>query len=121
MVSKYLSSVGNITSPLAMITLGSTLATVKFKEILTNKLLYVFSACKLMIWPVIIWGILQFMIQDKMILGVSTILIGLPVAGNVSMLCISYGGNKKLAVEGTCISTILSLLTIPIFMFLFMR
>ncbi|MDO4285384.1 MAG: AEC family transporter [Eubacteriales bacterium] len=119
-VEQFLSTVGDITSPLAMITLGSTLAGVSMKAALQNKMLYLFSLCKLVLWPALIWGILQFFVEDPVVLGVCTILVSLPVAGNVSMLCISSGGNKKLAAEGTLVSTILSLFSIPVYMMLFL-
>lgn len=120
-IKLFLTNIGNITSPLAMITLGSTLAAVNFKEALKNKLLYVFTFCKLVIWPLMVWGILNFFIKDAVILGTAVVLISLPVAGNVSMLCISYDGNKKLAAEGTGLSTVISLITIPVYMILFMK
>ncbi len=115
----FLSKVGGITSPLAMITLGSTLAAVNARGLFQDKFLYFFVACKLVLWPFLFWVALHFIVTDPLILGVSVMLISLPVAGNVSMLCITYDGNKELAVKGTCISTILSLATIPIYMSLF--
>ena len=118
-ITKFLSSIGSITSPLAMITLGSTLGAVSLKSILKDKLLYVFSFCKLVMWPFLVWFFLHFFVKDPMILGICVILTSLPVAGNVSMLCIAYDGNKELAAKGTFISTILSLVAIPVYMFLF--
>lgn len=118
-LAQFLSKIGGITSPLAMITLGSTLAAVSLKSLLSDKLLYVFTACKLVIWPVIFWAVLRLFVHDPFVLGLCVILISLPVAGNVSMLCITYDGNKDLAAKGTCLSTLLSLITIPIYMFIF--
>lgn len=118
-LAEFLSKVGSITSPLAMVTLGSTLTAVSLKSLLNDKMLYAFTACKLVIWPFLFWFALQFFVHDPMILGLCVILISLPVAGNVPMLCITYNGNKDLAAKGTCISTLLSLVTIPVYMFLF--
>ena len=118
-MAQFLSKIGGVTSPLAMVTLGSTLAAVSLGSLLNDKLLYAFAACKLVVWPAIIWFVLHFFVYNPVVLGVCTILISLPVAGNVSMLCITYDGNKDLAVRGTCLSTLLSLITIPIYMFLF--
>lgn len=118
-MSSFLNKVGGITSPLAMITLGSTLTYVHIKDVMKEKILYLFSAFKLIIFPSIIWFILQFFINDPMILGVSVVLTSLPVASNVTMFCILYEGNKELSVKGTYLSTILSFLTIPVYMFLF--
>lgn len=118
-LAQFLTNIGSVTSPLAMMTLGSTLAAVNLNSLLSDKLLYVFTACKLILWPAFFWFVLHFFISDPMVLGLSVILISLPVAGNVSMLSITYGGNTELATKGTCISTLFSLITIPIYMFLF--
>jgi predicted permease len=118
-ITQFLSKLGGVTSPLAMITLGSTLAAVSFKSLIKDKFLYLFTVCKLIVWPFIFWFVLHFFVHDPMVLGLCTILISLPVAGNVSMLCITYDGDTDLAARGTCISTLLSLITIPVYMFLF--
>ena len=118
-ITLFLSRIGSLTSPLAMITLGSTLTAVHFGNLFRDKLLYLFTVCRLVLWPVLVWFILHFFVKDPLILGVSTILFSLPVAGNVSMLCITYSGNTELAARGTCISTLLSLVTIPFYMYIF--
>ncbi len=118
-IAKFLNNVGGITSPLAMITLGSTLRAVHIKDVLKEKMLYLFSFLKLVFFPAIIWFILQFFIKDPLILGVSVVLSSLPVASNVTMLCIIYDGNKDLAIKGTYLSTLLSFITIPIYMIIF--
>jgi predicted permease len=118
-LTSFLSTIGNITSPLAMITLGSTLAAISIKSVLQDKLLYIFTFCKLILWPFLVWLPLHYLVSDSMIIGITVILTSLPVAGNVSMLCISYGGNTELAAKGTFISTLLSFLSIPVYMLLF--
>lgn len=118
-LTSFLNKVGGITSPLAMITLGSTLRAVHIRDVVKEKILYIFAFLKLIVLPFIIWFILQFFIKDPLILGVSVILSSLPVASNVTMFCIIYDGNKELAVKGTYLSTILSFITIPIYMILF--
>lgn len=115
----FLNKVGGITSPLAMITLGSTLRAVHIRDVVKEKILYLFAFFKLIAFPFVIWFILQFFVKDPMILGVSVVLSSLPVASNVTMFCIIYNGNKELSVKGTYLSTILSFITIPIYMILF--
>lgn len=117
--AEFLSKVGSVTSPLAMMIIGSTIARVDFGQLFNNKLLYIFTVCKLIIWPAIIWSVLRIFVHNPMILGISTVLMSLPVAGNVSMLSIAYGGNTGEAVKGTGLSTLLSLITIPVYMYLF--
>lgn len=118
-LASFLNKVGGITSPLAMITLGSTLTYVHIKDVIKEKMLYLFSFLKLIGFPFVIWFILHFFVSDPMILGVSVVLSSLPVASNVTMFCIIYDGNKELSVKGTALSTLLSFVTIPIYMLLF--
>lgn len=107
-------SLGSVTTPLAMIVIGSQLAQVNLLNSLANKKIYLMSCIKLVVYPAVVYGILRLVVGQDVIAGIAAILIGLPVAGNVTMICSEYGGDTALAAEGTCISTILSLITIPI-------
>ena len=108
------STVGTTTTPLAMIVIGSTLAGVKFSTVFTDKELYLFSFLKLLVLPMITFFILRFFIKDRTLLEISTILSGCPIAGNVSMLCMEYNRDVTLVSKGICISTLLSMILIPI-------
>lgn len=108
------STVGTTTTPLAMIVIGSTLAGVKFSTVFTDKGLYLFSFLKLLILPMITFFVLRFFIKDRTLLEISTILSGCPIAGNVSMLCMEYNRDVTLVSKGICISTLLSMISIPI-------
>lgn len=108
------STVGATTTPLAMIVIGSTLAGVKFSTVFTDRELYLFSFLKLLVLPVITFFVLRLFIKDRTLLEISTILSGCPIAGNVSMLCMEYNRDVTLVSKGICISTLLSMISIPI-------
>lgn len=108
------STVGATTTPLAMIVIGSTLAGVKFSTVFTDKELYLFSFLKLLVLPLITFFVLRFFIKDRTLLEISTILSGCPIAGNVSMLCMEYNRDVTLVSKGICISTLLSMISIPV-------
>ncbi len=108
------STVGATTTPLAMIVIGSTLAGVKFSTVFTDKELYLFSFLKLLVLPLITFFVLRFFIKDRTLLEISTILSGCPIAGNVSMLCMEYNRDVTLVSKGICISTLLSMVSIPV-------
>ena len=105
------STIGVTTTPLAMIVIGSTLAGVKFSTVFTDKELYLFS---FLVLPMITFFVLRFFIKDRTLLEISTILSGCPIAGNVSMLCMEYNQDVTLVSKGICISTLLSMISIPI-------
>lgn len=108
------STVGATTAPLAMIVIGSTLAGIKFSTVFTDKELYLFSFLKLLVLPIITFFVLRFFIKDRTLLEISAILSGCPIAGNVSMLCMEYNRDVTLVSKGICISTLLSMISIPI-------
>ena len=108
------STVGATTTPLAMTVIGSTLAGVKFSTVFTDKELYLFSFLKLLVLPIITFFVLRFFIKDRTLLEISTILSGCPIAGNVSMLCMEYNRDVTLVSKGICISTLLSMISIPV-------
>ena len=108
------STVGATTTPLAMIVIGSTLAGVKFSTVFTDKELYLFSFLKLLVLPLITFFVLRFFSKDRTLLEISTILSGCPIAGNVSMLCMEYNRDVTLVSKGICISTLISMVSIPV-------
>lgn len=120
-ISDLLGQVGGITTPLAMIVIGSTLAEVNIFSIFNDRMMYVFTMLKMIIYPLIIYLILIMIIDNSMIIGLMTILCGLPTAGNVSMVCSEYDGNIELASKGICITTAFSLITLPLLIMLVNR
>ncbi len=113
-VTGLLGSVGSLTTPLAMIVIGSQLGMVNLLQILKNRSLYLMTFFKLAVYPAVFCMILRMLLGENMVTNIASILMGLPVAGNVTMLCSNYGGDTSLAAQGTCISTFLSLLTVPV-------
>lgn len=118
-IVKLLEAIGSITTPLALIVIGSTLAAVNIRDVIKDKTLYLFTFLKIILIPAALWFILQFFIQDPMILGIAVILSSLPTAGNVSMLCLEYNGDAELVTKGIFMTTLCSLVTIPVLLYIF--
>lgn len=110
--------VGNITTPMSLIIIGASLATIPIREVFKDKRLYFFSFVKLIILPVLLLLLLKPLITNDMILGVAVILAGMPVASISVMLCNEYDGNSELATKATFITTLFSVITIPVLTFL---
>ena len=113
MISDLLKMVGSITTPLAMIIIGSTLAQIRLKEYYDIKKLSIFVLLKMVLYPVLVYVILTMIIRDPMIVNIATILWALPSAGNVSMVCSEYEGNTELVTKGIFLTTIASVITLP--------
>lgn len=110
--------VGAITTPLSMLVIGSSLATQSVTKTLKNVRAYLFSIFKLIIAPAIIWYIGHFFIKDFVILGVTVIISAMPAAAVTIMLCNEYDNDANKAAQTVFISTVMSVVTIPLITYL---
>lgn len=113
-VKDTLQCVGDVTTPLSMLVIGSSLATQSVKKTLKNVRAYLFSIFKLIVAPAIIWFIGHFFITDFVILGVTVIISAMPCAAVTIMLCNEYDNDSATAAQNVFISTVLSVITIPL-------
>lgn len=113
-IADIVGGLGATTTPLALVVIGSQLAQVDMLKCLSRWDLYLMSLFKLMVYPALVYLVLMAVAGPGLVTNIATILVGLPVAGNVTMLCSEYGGDVSLAAQGTCVAILLSLVTIPI-------
>lgn len=118
--TQTLSLIGQITVPSALILIGSTLARYRIREMFINFRAFIIAAFRLFIGPIIIFFIFRLFIDDPILLGTIVLLSAMPVATNGALFCIHYGGNLKLMLQGTFITTLFSLASIPLLTLLFM-
>lgn len=105
---------GSLSVPGAMLIIGATLAQLSFGEVFTDFRIYPMSLTRLVVCPIIVWLALRHFVTSPIVLGIAILMAAMPVASNAVLLCIEYGGNEKLASKGIFISTLLSMLTIPL-------
>ena len=110
---------GNITTPAALLIIGSSLAEMRIREMFGNWKIYLFAAFRLLILPVIIYFIYRGFVTDELLLGECVIISAMPVATNGTMLCLQYNVDEKLMAQGTFITTLASLVTIPVLAVMF--
>jgi hypothetical protein len=108
------SLIGQITTPAALLIIGSNLATLPLKGIVGGPRIWVMSAIRLIGSPVLLWLLLRGWVSDPVILGVAVVIQGMPVATNGTMLALQYGGDSAGAGQGTFVSTLFSIITIPL-------
>lgn len=117
-ISIALSKLGNATTPLSMMVVGSLIADAKIKEIFTNTKLIFVSIIKLVIVPLIVYLVLSRFDLPKMVVGIPVILSGMPSAANAAIYARKYDSDYKLASQGVFLTTLLCLITIPMLMML---
>lgn len=117
-MSESFSFIGNVVTPLSMISIGSSVADYPIKEILVDKLLYIISFLRLAVIPLVAYFVISLFIDNQMIIQMVTITLGMPVGSMVAMGACEYNGNIKVASFGVALSTILSMISIPIMLVL---
>ncbi|MCC8151526.1 MAG: AEC family transporter [Lachnospiraceae bacterium] len=106
--------IGNITTPLSMIIIGSSMAAASLKEIKTEKGIWPMLPIRLGVLPLIVWAFMHLWTNDPTIISICTIGAGMPVASLVAMGSAPYPRQNKAASIGVVVSTLCSLVTIPI-------
>ena len=118
-VAEPLRLIGNITVPGALLVIGSSMSQVGRHHILGSPSTYIMAALRLIIIPVAVYYVSRLVGVDERINQINTILIGMPVASYGTMFCLKYGRDESEMVRGTLITTILSVVTIPLLTLLF--
>ncbi len=113
-VAEAFKSVGGMTTPLAMLVIGISLAGIPLREVFTEKKLYLFTLLRQLIIPAVSYFLLKLFIQDPMILGVSVIIIAMPCATMAVMMANTYNRNIGLSTRAVFLTTLASVITIPI-------
>jgi predicted permease len=113
-LSSMISSVGSITSPLSMIIVGGMLAETNVKTAISGKLVYILSFIKLLVVPVLTFCTLKLFGAPTLIIDIIVLLEAMPAASNAAILSFQYGGDELLAIKNIFVSTVFSIVAIPI-------
>ena len=113
-VSSAVSFMGSLNTPLAMLIIGGQMAAVDFRTLLKDSRLYVASALKLLVVPLITMLVLLPFGLDEVTYMAIVILAGCPVAGATALFCQLNGKDPSLAARMVTLSTILCIITLPL-------
>ena len=109
-----INSVGSLTAPLSMMMIGSSLAVYPIKDSFTDWRSYVFAFVRLMIVPFVTMLICRLIHIDPYYANITIITNAMPVGSMVLMLATQYNANVKIVTRNIVVSTLLSVITIPI-------
>ena len=115
-LTSTIGTIGNITTPGALLVIGISIAKQPLREMLGSAKIYLMSALRLIVLPVLIWFVLHFFLYDQTILGVIVVTFAMPTATMVSMLADEYGSDQRATVQGVFLTTLFSMVTIPLLM-----
>ena len=113
-VIQLVNGLGQTAVPFSMILIGASMAQQNFKALLTDKRVYAFLSIRLLLLPIIFALILQHFALDRQVAGVVGLMMAMPVGSIVVLLATDKGADEKLCMKGCVLSTLLSVITIPL-------
>ena len=119
MLAAYLTMLGNITVPAALLIIGSSMSQLPIRSLLGNTTVYLTTALRLALLPLAVYYLTSLMGFSQLVVNINTVVIAMPVATYGTILCLKYGKDTTLMAEVTFITTLLSMISIPLLTMLF--
>lgn len=118
-LEESVSYLAGLNTPLAMIVTGAYLTRVDFKKALKNVSIYLVSVLRLVIVPIIALVVAKIINIDALIAKSVLIAAACPTAAVAALFATKYDLDSTYAAEVVSITTILSVVTIPLVLMLF--
>ena len=119
-INTVIGYLADMTAPLCMIILGMRFALAPVVQLFTDLRVYISSLVKTLVFPLVVYLVLlPFEGMDEMLRVSLVLLSGMPAATINLNLAELYGADQKTAANSILMSTVLSILTIPVLMLLF--
>lgn len=113
-IDKTINMVGSMTTPVAMLIIGAMIAEINIKEAMVGYKVYLVSFLRLIGAPILTLIILKILGVDALILKVLVVIQSMPAAATAAVFTEKYGGNENLTSRCILITTVFSIITIPL-------
>ena len=117
-ISQACSTIGSMTTPAALLIIGSSLSHIPVRDMLGNRFAYAISLLRLIVLPLVVGVVLRLMGVDRFVANVAVVLSAMPIATNGIMMCLQYGKDERVMTQGLFLSTLFSVVTIPLIAYL---
>lgn len=113
-VKDFCSYMGNPCIPLSMMLIGCSLAAANFSAMLKNIRLYGFLLLKMLVVPISCTLLIRNLPFDPAILTLFILMLAMPAGSMVVLVTEEYGGRTECAASGVALSTLFSIVSIPV-------
>lgn len=117
-VGQWFHLLGDLTTPCALLIIGSSLSHIPVRDMLGNRFAYAISLLRLIVLPLVVGVVLRLLGVDNFVANVAVVLSAMPIATNGIMLCLQYGKDERVMTQGLFLSTLFSVVTIPLIAYL---
>ena len=114
-VESVMESFSALNTPLSMLVIGTYVAKIRVKEFFSDKDIYLVSLFRLLLVPALFLALAYFLPVSKEILVSCVLLAAAPSAGLTVLFSAMFGGDAKLGSKLVAVTTLLSVLTMPVF------
>ena len=118
-VNQAVSMLSNLTAPLSMMVIGASFLEVQWKGFLRDVRLWIFVALRLVIIPVLGMLIFRNFVSNQYLLGVCFVTLAAPSGSMAAMLARQYWADYVSASKGIGLTTLLSVITMPLLFWVF--
>ena len=113
-ISQPLTMLGNITVPAALLIIGSSMSQLSLRTMLGNGTVYITTLLRLAILPVAVHFIMLQLGFSPFVVNINTLVIAMPVATYGTILCLKYEKDTTVITAVTFVTTLISMVTIPL-------
>lgn len=115
MVNSIITTISAMNGPLAMLVLGTYLAQVRLKELFTDRETYLCAAVRLVLIPILTTFVFTSVPKEYKIVSLAVLMTAAaPVGSNVAIFAQLYKKDYTEAVKDVCLSTVFSILSMPL-------
>lgn len=107
---------GGITSPLAMMLVGLSIADAHLGAVLRQGRLWVFTLVRFLLAPLAAYLLLAPVVPSELALGVFTVMLAMPTGSMAAPIAAAYGRDAELPAQGTIVATLASFAIVPVLM-----
>jgi len=118
-LNSAISAAGSCMSPVAMLLTGMTIGRCNFGEVLKNKGIYLFSALRLIVFPLLFLGVLALCPMPKSFATCAIFTLSMPLGLNTIIIPNAMGRDTRIPAGVALVSHLLSCVTIPLILMLF--
>ena len=112
-ITSTITAIGNCNTGLSMMVIGMILADANIFTIFSKEIL-AYSLIRLILMPVTLFAICKALSVPALVTGVCVILTAMPAGATTSILASKYHADEIFATKLVVASTLLSMLTIPV-------
>lgn len=112
--NRTIEMLSDLTAPLCMMVIGASFLNIRFQDVFCNRKLMIFSVLRLLLIPLAGMALIRMATADPVLQGICFIILASPAGSMVAMLAQQNDGNDLIASEGAAVTTLFSVVTMPL-------